>query len=351
MSVPPPPHLFTPLHVGAFTLAHRVVMPALLRHRADPPDGVPNAMMAEHYAQRATEGGLVVTETSWAHARGHDDSREPGLYTPEQVNAWRLVTREVHARGAVVLAQLGDPAVHRPDLLAFDVDAALRRMRDAAEGAGDAGFDGVELLATLPAWPPDRSVLDGDRIQLMLDVVHTLASVWPAGCVALRLSAPGAAVRRRHPEALVALGDAVSAAFDAGVAYVHVGPAWPPVSDAGLEPVAPALAALQRVVRPAGSALVLSGGLDPIEADALVAAGHADAVAFGRAFMTNPDLAWRLHCGAPLTLPAAGADGGHGAAGYLDQPVSDSVPANVRLAATTPAVLRCDAGPWRRGLR
>ncbi|MET0350141.1 MAG: hypothetical protein ABW067_10170, partial [Rhizobacter sp.] len=345
MSVPTPSPLFTPLKVGAFSLAHRVVMPALRRHRADAPDGVPNLLMTQHYAQRATRGGLIVTETSWCHAKGHVDGREPGLYAPEQVNAWRTVTRAARARGAVLLAQLGDPALQGAGLSSVDIDGILRRFRDAAEGAGDAGFDGVELLGAVPVWTADGGSPDADRIRLLVDVVLTLASVWPNDCVALRLAAPPEAVWRRHPEALVSLGVAVSAAFAAGVAYVHVGPAWPPRGHGDIESVAHVLPALRAVARPAGSALVVSGGIDGTVAETLLSAGDVDAVAFGRAFMTNPDLPWRLHCGAPLAPPAAGDDGGLGASGYLDHPMSDHVPANVRPEDAMPEALRCDAGP------
>lgn len=360
MSDPLTPALFAPLKAGAFDLSHRVVLPAMRRRRAEAPGGVPGDLMATFYAQRTTRGGLLVTETAWMHPSGHADGREPGLYSPEQVNAWRTVTGAVHGQGGAIVAQLGDaPFLHadplQPGALALDVDAALRRARDAAECAGDAGFDGIELLATVPELffhdlvQPRGDEYSGNlqnRTRLLMDFVHTLGGVWPAGRIGLRLSAVTPAMRVRQPDAMDALRMAVSAAFSEGIAYVHIGPPWPAEPRSGSGPVLDTLAALRGSGLRADAVLIASGSFDRPAADLLLHSGGADAVAFGRPFMANPDLPWRLRHGVPLTPWSEDDDAGQGAAGYTDFPVSEAAAQRLTAQDVRSAALRCDEGPW-----
>lgn len=302
MSQTPPP-LFTPLKVGPLSLEHRVVMPALSLRHAEPPHGIPSGPMVLHYEQRATRGGLLVAETSWVRATAGADGREPGLHTPEQVNAWRAVTRAVHARGGFILAQLGEPPATAgsdpPAQPLFDVRTALRQVRDAAESAGDAGFDGVEYLATVPERQFHQHGELADRLRLLVETVQTLDGVSPGRCVGLRLSIVTKDTRDRHPDAHATLRAAVTSSFEAGAAYVHVGPAWPDHGSEGARDLSDTLS----VLRPTGSAadgiLIASGGIDARSAASLLQAGLADAVAFGRPFLGNPDLPARLRSDAP----------------------------------------------------
>ena len=199
-SVPagPLPALFTPLRLGELTLRHRVVLPAWTTRLATPPGGVPTPAMAQHYAQRATPGGLLIGEAAAVWPLTHTDPCTPGLHSVEQVNLWRGVTDAVHARGGLVVAQLGQPAgaAGAAELASLDLDGLdmlTDLYRNAAENAGDAGFDGVELLAGHGALPElflhARSNRRGDehggslenRTRLLGDLLQALAGVWGPG--------------------------------------------------------------------------------------------------------------------------------------------------------------------------
>lgn len=317
-----PATLFSPLQLGAFALAHRVVMPALTRGRASRA-GVPTAMMARYYGARATLGGMIICEAcavSPHAARPH----APGLFTAEQVNHWQQVTRAVHDRGGIVLAQLDHGACWtRPDDNGAPhddaLDTAVLAYRNAAENAGDAGFDGVELLVAHGALPDRmsmrRSALHDEHADRFLGTLTgTLANVWGSDRVGVCLS-PGEVASDGSANWLADYADAVGALRRDAVAFVHIMDT-PSTSDDAAAP--PRASALLRPASPGG--LLVSGGHSRESGMASIAEGNADAIGFGRAFIANPDLVDRLREGAPLnpvdneTLLAGGERG------YLDYP-------------------------------
>lgn len=316
------PTLFSPLKIGAFELAHRVVLPAMTRCRAAEPEGAPTTLMARYYAERATPGGLLISEATAVSSAGHLDRRTPGLYTAQQVNRWREVIDAVHGNGGVILAQLSFRPL-QPSRW-HDVDAAIEAYRDAAENAGDAGFDGVELHAAHGSLPDlfvraqakaqHEDYLGGaeNGARLLQEILETLAGVHGTErvgvCLSLDAREPGHDAMRRAIGALPAQA----------VAYAHVVPAWRPgssVSD-GVVPIPVELVRSAFV-----GALILSGGYSAQRAHSHVAAGTADAIAFGRPFIANPDLPNRLRTGMSLAVPDPAHFYAGGAQGYVGRAV------------------------------
>jgi len=314
-----PGKLFTPVTLGAFALSHRVVMPAMNCGQATDA-GVPTESMVLHYGSRASKGGLIICEACAVSARMWGRGMA-GLHTAEQVNHWQQVTRAVHARGGIVLAQL-DHGSHWADLPADTdreidddaLEAALLDYRNAAEHAGDAGFDGVELHAAHGALPErlmqeylesvsshrddaDQAHTDQSRIsryagEFLDAVTGTLANIWGADRVGVCLSPP----MQDDDDAdwIAAYAQLTRTLHDNAFAFVHIADTCQPIDD--LNGTWQRTSRLLRSACPTG--LIVSGGFARSDAIATVDDGAADAVAFGRAFIANPDLLDRLkHAG------------------------------------------------------
>jgi N-ethylmaleimide reductase len=355
------PTLYDPLQLGDIALANRIVMAPLTRNRAT--GGVPTALMAEYYRQRAS-AGLIIAEASPISpmAQGYLDT--PGIYSDAQVAAWRPVTEAVHAAGGRIVLQLwhvgrishssllpggaapvsstarpaptktftkdGFVDVSTPRVLADDeLPALVEDYRKAARNAIAAGFDGVEVHGAntylleqfLRDSVNDRSGPYGgsipNRARLLLEVVRAVAGEIGAGRTGLRLSplTTFAAPLDSNPQALY--GYVVEQVAPLGLAYLHIieGETGGPRQPEG----APAFdyASLRRAFP--GPWLV-NNGYSGATAEAAVAAGAVDAVAFGRPFISNPDLPRRLKSGAPLNELRADKLYGGGAEGYTDYP-------------------------------
>jgi N-ethylmaleimide reductase len=314
-----PATLFSPLQLGAFALAHRVVMPAMARGRASAA-GVPSAMMARYYGARATPGGMIICE---ACAVSSDRLRPhaPGLFTTEQVNHWQQVTRAVHDRGGIVLAQLDHGGWTQDDDISWpdaSLETAVLAYRNAAENAGDAGFDGVELLVAHGALP-ERICLNDRPAHEHADrflgtLTGTLANVWGSDRVGVCMS-PGA----REPDGGAGWLDdytrTVNALHREPVAFLHV----MDTASASDTTTSVRASALLRAAKPDG--MLVSGGHSRDSAMASVAQGDADAIGFGRAFIANPDLVDRLRDGVALNTVDPTTLLGGDERGYLDYPL------------------------------
>jgi N-ethylmaleimide reductase len=323
--------------MGRFALAHRVVLPAMTRLRAIPP-GIPSSLMARYYEQRASPGGLMVCEAA-AVSPGGSVGTSPGLFTAEQVNNWRAVTDAVHAQGGIVLAQLGHGCtlvrsvgwVAAPD--GAEIDDVIGDYRNAAENAGDAGFDGVELQVCDGALA--ERLLRGEsgigattayqgslhaRVRFLREATQALAAVWGTDRVGVALAPdlpPMHLPHREETEAAYALGVAELARLE--IAYLNLGRPW---STTRTRMDGEDLA-LQRFVRQQfKGTLIVAGGYTVGRAEAALQCGAADAVAFGRAFIANPDLPYRLRNGLALAHADAGSFFRGGARGYTDYPAS-----------------------------
>lgn len=324
-----PVSLLTPLQLGAFALAHRMVLPSMTRCRADAPGGVPNDLMASYYAQRASPGGLLVAEAAYVSALGHHDPTQPGLYTPSQVNRWREVTDAVHAKGGIILAQLsfrshgtaaesaGSYTGQEAHSSMADLDFALESYRNAAENAGDAGFDGVELHGDPNVLPYVHQIemTDADqdlavRTAIFAGIVDTLCAVWSADKVGLCF-----------PAALV-MADAPSgrkAATARDMAYLHLQRPW---QEQAIDAVDKTGFGTWLRSQYRGATL-LSGRFSVNEANGAVAGKKADAIGFGRAFIANPDLPDRIRRAVPLNNADVATFYSGGDHGYTDYATSE----------------------------
>lgn len=368
--------LFTPITIGGLTLSHRVVMAPLTRMRATVPGHAPNEMMAEYYAQRASDGGLLIAEATLVSADGRGAPCTPGIHTSEQVAGWRLVTEAVHAKGGKIYLQLwhmgrlSHPA-HQPDgglpiapsAIAANTDIALpdfsrepcptpralemdeipgliERYVHAARCAMDAGFDGVEIHAAngylLEQFLQTRSNQRTDayggsianRCRLVLEITDAIAAVWGADRVGIRLSPYGIANDSGEDEPMPLYSHLIAALDTRGLAYLHL--IEPRASGAGRQEVdhknVPSAAELFRPLW--HGVLIASGNFNGDSAAAMVAKGDADAIAFGRFFISNPDLPERLRRGVELTPYNRATFYGGGPEGYTDYPTMGAAAAD-----------------------
>jgi N-ethylmaleimide reductase len=358
--------LFRPLSLGALELAHRVVMAPLTRLRSRQPGDVPWALNAQYYGQRASRGGLIVTEATDVSAQARGYPGAPGVYSDEQAAGWRLVTEAVHAKGGLIVLQIwhtgrvshssmqpgGDVPV-APSAIALpgdhmdaagkpvpsetpralrleDIPGIVEQFRQAAANAKAAGFDGVEVHGA-NGYLLDQFLQDGtnrredryggsfeNRALLLLEVVEAAAGVLGAGRVGVRLS-PWGSFNGMADSDTGALFDHVTAALGTrGLAYLHlVEPRADQESDVNaLDPDAPS--ASTRFRPRFGGSVIAAGGFTPESAAEAVARGEADAVAFGRLFIANPDLPERVRVGAPLNRYDRATFYGGDARGYTD---------------------------------
>ncbi len=356
--------LFQPLRAGALELPNRIVMAPLTRSRAG--DGnVPTPLNAEYYVQRAS-AGLIVTEASQVSPLGQGYAWTPGIHSAAQVEGWKRVTDAVHARGGRIVLQLwhvgriSHPALHGQTPVApsairarnttsFIVDAqgprqaptaepralTLAEIADvvadyaqAARNAKVAGFDGVEVHGA-NGYLLDQFLQSGSnvrtdayggsvarRARLLLEVVDAVADVWGRERVGVRLSPLGSFGDMHDDTPEETFGYAVAELDRRGLAYLHlIDPAGTGAADA--DTAARMLAHLRTRWR---GALILAAGQTAASAAAAIEAGRAELVAFGRAFIANPDLPARIRRDAPLNEPDPSTFYGGGAEGYTDYP-------------------------------
>ena len=228
------PTLFDPVRLGPYELGHRVVLAPLTRLRSTVPGDVPNPLMREYYAQRASSGGFMVTEATTIAVTGRGYLGAPGIYSDEQVAGWRKITDAVHAKGACIFLQLwhvgrtshvdmtGGFAPVGPSAIAYEgvaftkngwvpispsrallteeLPGIVTEYREAARRALNAGFDGVELHAA-NGYLLDQFLQNGanhrtdryggsieNRARLLLEAVDAVTTVWGSDRVAVRLS-------------------------------------------------------------------------------------------------------------------------------------------------------------------
>lgn len=361
--------LFQPLQLGAVKLAHRIVMAPLTRMRSRQPGDAPHELNAEYYGQRASRGGLIVAEATdvMEAARGYPGA--PGAYSDEQVAGWRLVTDAVHARGGFIFLQIwhtgrishssmqpggalpvapsaiAAPGMHMdrnfnpvpfetPRALETDeIPGLVAQFRHAAQQARAAGFDGVEVHSA-NGYLIEQFLQDGtnrrtdryggsiqNRARFLFEVVDAVAATIGADRTGVRISPWGRAggMSDSDPEALYAY--VAGELGKRGLAYLHViEPRADQNSDVNaLDPNAPDAASRFKALF--GGPLIAAGGFVRQTAEKAVAAGHADAVAFGRLFIANPDLPERFRRDAPLNRYDRSTFYGGDARGYTDYPM------------------------------
>jgi N-ethylmaleimide reductase len=369
------PHLFSPLKVGPYQLKHRVMMAPLTRMRAAKPSLAPRPLNAEYYAQRATHGGLIIAEASPVAATGFGNPGVPGIYSEAQIAGWREVVDAIHAKGGIIFLQLwhvgrvshssyqpngalpvapsavaispeyktvtadGKPTIYEtPRALETDeIGGIVAAFQQAARNAMDAGFDGVEIHGAngylLEQFLQSRTNLRTDRYggsidnraRLLLEITQAAIGVWGADRVGVRLSPYGVANDSGEPDPMPLYGHVVKSLDKLGLAYLHF--IEPRSSGAGRAEVnwqnVPSAMVLFRPLW--SGVLIAAGGFTGEAAEAAIAEKHADAVAFGRIFISNPDLPRRLQQGFPITPYNRATFYGGEAAGYTDYPVYDEL--------------------------
>jgi N-ethylmaleimide reductase len=351
-----PDSLFKPLALGSFTLPNRILMAPLTRCRAGT-EHLPNALMAEHYAQRAS-AGLLIAEATMAMEGCSAFWQEPGIYSAEQIAGWREVTDAVHAQGGRIFLQIWhggrachpalnggkmavsasaiaiDDTVHTPEgklpytvpqaLADEELPAVVAGFAQAARNAKAAGFDGVEVHGA-NGYLLDQFLRDGsnrrsgayggsleNRARLLFEVLDAVTQVWDSRQVGLRLSPLNSynSMRDSDPVALITYLAQQLNRFNLG--YLHL-----MRSDFFQQQQGDVLTPAREHYK---GVLIANMGYSPEEAAQAVAAGAVDAVAFGTAFLANPDLPARIRQGAALNTPDPSTFYTPGPEGYTDYP-------------------------------
>lgn len=353
------PTLFDPITLGALRAANRVIMAPLTRARATR-EHVPTAMMADYYAQRAC-AGLIISEATGISRASVGWPYAPGIWSGEQVAAWRPVTRAVHEQGGLIIAQLWHMgrmahsavtgvapvsasattmpgAAHTYDgkqpfeaarpLEPEEIDELIAHYVRAARNAMAAGFDGVQIHAAngqlidqfLRNSSNTRSDQYGgsidNRLRLLAQVTQAVADAVGADRTAVRLSPNGESygVDDSHPAPLFTA--AASLLNTIGIAFLELREPGPDGTFGATD--VPRLSPLMR--QHFHGPLLLNSDYDLARAQADLDSGLADAVSFGRPFLANPDLVQRLRSGAPLNQDQVASYYSQEAAGYTDYP-------------------------------
>ena len=344
--------LFDPIKVGDLTLRNRIIMAPLTRARSGAAR-TPDALVAQYYAQRAS-AGLILSEATSVTPMGVGYADTPGIWSDEQVEGWKLTTRAVHEAGGLIFMQLwhvgrisdpellGGEAPLAPSAVAAKGEVSLLRpkrpystpralnldeiaevveaYRRGAENAKRAGFDGVELHGAngylLDQFLQDSTNHRTDayggpierRARLMLEAGDAAISVFGAGRVGLHIAPRGDSHDMGDSDLAGTFGYVAKAMRERGIAFLFAR------EHLGDDSIGPQLKAAF------GGVYIANEGLDAAGAQGLLDRGEADAVSFGKLFISNPDLPRRLAAGAPLTPWNAQTFYGPGPVGYVDYP-------------------------------
>lgn len=358
-------NLLSPIRVGDMELEHRIVMAPMTRQRTQPTEFIPNNDMVEYYSQRASVGAFLITEAAMISPNASGYWGAAGIYSEEQIAGWIKVTDAVHAKGAKIYIQLwhtgrvshvsmqpdGISPV-APSAVAHDsvadtptgyqtasyaraleteeIPLIVEDFRKAAENALKAGFDGVELHGAngylIDQFLQDNANLRTDiyggslenRTRFPLQVIEALITVWGSKKVGVRISPSGVAndMHDSNPRALFEYFTVQLNQYD--LAYLHI---IEPRVVANDEPVEGMEAVASKKLRPIyKGTIIAAGGFNRDSAEAILQSGDADLVAFGRAYVSNPDLVRRLRDGLLLTKPDRGTFYTGGIKGYIDYP-------------------------------
>ena len=355
--------LFQPLTMGALEARNRVFMAPLTRGRSTQPGSVPNEMMATYYRQRAS-AGLIISEATGISVEGLGWPNAPGIWNEDHVEGWKPITDGVHEDGGRIVLQLwhmgrlvhpdflgGEPPVsasattapgpaHTPEgrkehaqARALPIDEIPRVVEDyrkAAANAKVAGFDGVQLHGA-NGYLIDQFLRSGtnlrdddyggspqNRARLLGEVLDALIDVWGADRVALRLSPNGETQGCDDANPAETFGAAAQVAQDRGIAFLELRQPGPD-GTFGKTDVPKQDAVIRSIF---SGALVLNSDYDPAEAAQDIESGRADAISFGRPFISNPDLPARIAKGAPLAENVNVPQSWYlpGPEGYIDYP-------------------------------
>jgi len=352
--------LFSPIQVGDISVSNRIVMAPLTRSRAVSGD-VPNELAITYYAQRAS-AGLIVSEGTQIRPDGKGYVTTPGIYSPAQIEGWKKVTSAVHEAGGKIVAQIWhvgrishpdhtgglqpvapsairansktflspgafEPVAEPRALSGDEIRQVVEDYGTAAKNAVAAGFDGVEIHGA-NGYLVDQFLRDGankrtdeyggpieNRVRFMTEVVDAVIAAIGAGRTGIRLSpvTPANDLSDSDPQPLFDL--AVAELAKRNIAFIHM------IEGAtqGPRDIVPDFD-FAKLRKSFGGRYIANNGYTPEFARDVVARGEADLIAFGRSFISNPDLVERIRLNAPLAEPDRDTFYGGGAKGYTDYP-------------------------------
>jgi N-ethylmaleimide reductase len=355
------PTLFTPIRLGAVEAPNRLVMAPLTRMRAGL-HRAPTPLMAEYYSQRAS-AGLIVTEATAVSQQGTGCPNTPGIYTDDQIAGWRRVTDAVHRSGGRIFLQLWhmgrishpsfqpggalpvapsaiaprsgqaltetgmQPYVTPRALETAELPGIVSQYDGGARRAKIAGFDGVEIH-NANGYLLDQFLRDGtnhradgyggsvaNRARLTLEVTEAVTKIWGGGRVGIRFSPGGVFNDMRDSNPLATFSYVLRELNPFHLAYAHLIVSTEDDVRHGAAPVP-----LEELRQEFHDPLVAANGFNRETATRALADGIADAVAFGRLFIANPDLPERFRSNSPLNTPDESTFYGGSEKGYTDYP-------------------------------
>ncbi|HET7587013.1 MAG TPA: alkene reductase [Gammaproteobacteria bacterium] len=354
--------LLQPVTLGPYTLKNRIVMAPMTRSRANNPDRAPTNMHVTYYGQRAS-AGLIITEATQVSPQGVGYIHTPGLHSAAQVAAWRDVTTAVHAAGGTIFSQIfhvgrvshpdfhnGElpvaPSAINPEAMSFttkgrqqtvtpraletaEIEGVVADFVQAAKNAVKAGFDGVELHGA-NGYLINQFLADGanqrddryggsvaNRSRFLFDILDGVTHAIGARRTALRLGPSGlGALPIADSNSRMLYEYVITRLNDYKLAYLHLIEPSYSVAD-----IPNTVQNVTRHFRPFfDGVLVTNNGYDRERGNAVIAAGHADLVAYGKPFISNPDLPQRFRLNAPLAEGDAATFYQGGREGYIDYP-------------------------------
>ena len=349
--------LFDPIQIGDLTLPNRIIMAPLTRARADDVR-LPNALMAKYYAERAS-AGLIISEATSVTPQGVGYAETPGIWSQEQVEGWKIVTEAVHAAGGRIFLQLwhvgrisdpmfldgalpvapsaiaaqGNVSLVRPPrpfvtprALGIDeIPGVVAAFRQGAINAKAAGFDGVEIHGA-NGYLLDQFLQDStnqrtdayggpieNRARLLLEVTDACIEIWGADRVGMHIAPRGDAHTMGDSDPAATFGYVARELGKRKLAFLF---ARESLGDNRLGP---------QLKAEFGGPFIANEKFTLESAQEVLAAGEADAIAWGQLFIANPDLPRRFATNAPLNAPVPSTFYARGETGYTDYPSLDNV--------------------------
>lgn len=359
--------LFDEMQLGNMVLKNRIFMAPLTRMRSKQPGNIPYELNAKYYAQRAT-AGLIISEATQVSQQGQGYPSTPGIYSPEQVKGWKLVTDAVHQQGGKIFLQLWHvgrishssfqpnnelpvaPSAIKPTGKTFTADwkqvdfetpralnieeikAILDDYTKACQNAQDAGFDGVEVHGA-NGYLLDQFLQDGsnkrtdeyggsiaNRSRLLLEVIDRATNIWGRERVGVRLAPYGTFNDMSDSDPMTLFNYIIEQLNIKQIAYLHM--IEPRATNAGgadvLKNNVPCTSELFR--KKFNGVFISAGGYTPETAKLSLENGFADAITFGRLYIANPDLPERIKVGAMLNSYNRATFYGGNEKGYTDYP-------------------------------
>jgi N-ethylmaleimide reductase len=351
--------LFDPLIIGKTAYKNRIFMAPLTRNRAAAGDVV-HELHATYYAQRAS-AGLIISEATQISQQGKGYIATPGIYSDAQVEGWRKVTAAVHERNGKIFAQLWHvgrishtslqengqapvaPSAIRANaqtfigemvdvsapraLLLEDIEQIIEDYTHAAQCAKDAGFDGVEIHAAngylidqfIQSSTNSRKDAYGgnaaQRAKFLFDVVEAVSTVWEHDKIGVRLSPHGQFNDMGDENPFATFSTVIEGLNRYSLGYLHMVEQFP-----GKESTEAERDMLEALRNKWQGIYIANGGYDKLRGQHALQNGHADAIAYGRPYIANPDLVERFMHDAPLNEPDGNTFYGGSAEGYTDYP-------------------------------